>query len=64
MLVLTRKDGESIRLIAPDGAIVEFKIINYPSPRQVRVGVEAPDEYKIHRANRAGMIEANPNARD
>lgn len=58
MLVLTRRDGESIRLITPDGEIIELKIINYPSPKQVRVGVVAPDNYKIHRANRAGMIEA------
>lgn len=58
MLVLTRKDGESIRVIAPDGAIIELKIMDIPTPRQVRVAVAAPQEYKIHRANRAGMIEA------
>lgn len=57
MLVLTRKDGESVRLITPDGEVIEIKILNFPSLKQVRVAVEAPSEYKIHRANRAGMIE-------
>jgi carbon storage regulator CsrA len=57
MLVLTRKDGEAIRVIAPDGALIEVKVIDYPSPKQVRVGVKAPEDYKIHRANRAGMLE-------
>lgn len=62
MLVLTRKDGEAVRVIAPDGAIIEIKIMEIPTPRQVRVAVDAPRDYKIHRANRAGMIEAKNHA--
>jgi len=57
MLVLTRKTGETIRLVGPDGEVIDLEVINYPSKQQVRVGVKAPRDFKIHRVNRAGMIE-------
>ncbi len=62
MLVLTRRDGEKIRLITPDGQSIEIVVVNYPSPRQVRIGVDAPQNYKIHRVTRDGEIEANAKA--
>lgn len=57
MLVLTRKIGEKIRIVGPTGETIDLEVINYPSRQQVRVGVKAPHEFKIHRINRAGMIE-------
>lgn len=60
MLVLTRKTGEKIRVVGPEGEIIDLEVINYPSESQVRIGVDAPQKYRIHRVNRAGMIEKEP----
>ncbi|MGK5094900.1 carbon storage regulator CsrA [Deltaproteobacteria bacterium TL4] len=44
MLILTRKSGESITI----GDDVKIQIIEIKG-KQVRVGIEAPKEYIIHR---------------
>lgn len=48
MLVLSRSRDEELILIAPDGTELTVKIIDIRGDK-VRVGLEGPPEYKMHR---------------
>ena len=48
MLVITRKDQQSVIITAPNGDIITIQIINI-QPGQVRLGFEAPLHYAIDR---------------
>ena len=49
MLALTRRIGESVILTLPDGRRVEVWFGD-KSGDQVRFGIDAPDDVRIHRA--------------
>ncbi len=49
MLVLTRKEGDSITLILPDGEEVLITLERYEG-YSTKVSVEAPDEVAIFRS--------------
>ncbi len=57
MLVLTRKNGESIRV--GDGIII--KVLEHNS-NQVRIGITAPQEVPIHREEIYSKIQAENRA--
>jgi carbon storage regulator len=57
MLVLTRKNGESIRI--GDGIII--KVLEHSS-HQVRIGITAPQEVPIHREEIYSKIQAENRA--
>lgn len=57
MLVLTRKNGESIRV--GDGIII--KVLEHTS-NQVRIGITAPQEVPIHREEIYSKIQAENRA--
>ena len=44
MLILTRREGETIRI----GDDIEVKILSVKS-NQVRIGITAPEEVEVHR---------------
>jgi len=48
MLILTRKDGESIQIHTPDKHIINIKITDI-GKGQVKVGIDAPAYYAILR---------------
>ncbi len=48
MLVLTRRIGESIYQILPDGSLSKMQILGVKG-NQVRLGIEAPKSVAIHR---------------
>ena len=48
MLILTRRPKESITITTPSGEIIEFKIMDSKGS-QIKVGIDAPDEYSIVR---------------
>lgn len=48
MLVLTRKDGESIKLTCVDGTEIIIRTIRIESHR-VQIGIEAPENVQILR---------------
>ena len=50
MLVLYRKNYEQIYIFAPDGKQITVKILEV-SKGMVRIGIDAPVEYKIERDN-------------
>ena len=47
MLVITRREGESITVISPDG--MEFEITLVQDGKAARIGIQAPKDYKILR---------------
>jgi carbon storage regulator CsrA len=49
MLVLTRKQDESITIRTPEGNLIKISICRIDANYKVRVGLEAPKEYKITR---------------
>ncbi len=53
MLVLTRREGESLRI----GTSVRVTIVALASG-QVRIGVEAPDDVMVHREEVVQRLEA------
>ena len=57
MLVLTRKNGESIRI--GDGIII--KVLEHSST-QVRIGITAPQDVPIHREEIYSKIQAENRA--
>jgi carbon storage regulator len=52
MLILTRKEGESI-LIDKD---IEVKVCHIYHDGRVRVGINAPDKIRIVRAEKVGRL--------
>jgi len=56
MLVLTRKIGESIRIVTRDGQRIDIHLLQSNSI-QVRIGVDAPKEITVHREEIAQRIE-------
>ena len=57
MLVLTRREGESFTIIAPDGTEISVKFLGNNSPAQAKIGVEAPKSWPVLRIDREGEIE-------
>ena len=57
MLVITRREGESITVISPDGKEIEITLTR--DGNNARIGVQAPQDYKIVRTE---LIEEKPNA--
>ena len=55
MLVITRREGESITVISPDG--MEFKITLIQDGKAARIGIQAPKDYKILRTELLEEIE-------
>ena len=53
MLILTKREGESIRIITPDGTEIVIKYLG-------KVGIDAPKNYHIERIDREGMRELRP----
>lgn len=49
MLVLTRKKSERIIIIAPDGTKIYATVVEFRSGDRVRIGVDAPLDWLIHR---------------
>ena len=56
MLVITRREGESITVISPDGTEIEITLTR--DGNNARIGVQAPQDYKIVRTE---LIEEKPN---
>jgi len=48
MLILSRKQGTTIKAIAKDGTVVEF-IVCKVQGNTVKVGIVAPEEVKVKR---------------
>lgn len=58
MLILTRRQGETIRVVTPDGDEIEFKYLESGSPGQIKVGIKCPNlEWVILRVSRENEIE-------
>lgn len=49
MLVLTRKEDESITIACPDGSFITVAVCRIDDNYKVRVGIEADKSYKITR---------------
>ena len=49
MLVLTRKQDESITIMCPDGNLLSITICRIEDNYKVRVGIDADKSYKITR---------------
>lgn len=47
MLVLTRREGESVTVISPDGTEIEITLVE--DGKAARIGIQAPKGYKILR---------------
>ena len=47
MLVITRREGESITVISPDGMEIEITLVQ--DGTAARIGIQAPPDYKILR---------------
>jgi carbon storage regulator CsrA len=64
MLVITRFEDDSLRIACPDGTEIEVLVVNIKG-NKVRLGIEAPQEYRIHRgeAERVADEIARPIAR-
>lgn len=56
MLILSRRIGESIVLQCPDGTTI-LVVLNDIDGSKVRIGIDAPREVKIHRAE---LLERTP----
>ncbi len=48
MLVLSRKSGESVVIVSPQGALVEVFVTKIDD-NQAKIGIEAPTDFKIFR---------------
>lgn len=55
MLVVTRREGESITVISPEGT--EFEITLVQDGTAARIGIQAPPDYKILRTELLEGIE-------
>jgi carbon storage regulator CsrA len=50
MLVLTRKPGEKITIMCPDGNLIVISLCRVDHHYKVRIGIEAEENYKITRS--------------
>ena len=48
MLILTRRNGESLQIVTRDNEVIEIKITNVRG-EQVKIGFDAPPECRILR---------------
>ena len=48
MLVLSRKSGESVVIVSPQGALVEVFVTKIDD-NQAKIGINAPADFKIFR---------------
>jgi carbon storage regulator len=55
MLVLSRERNEVIEIQCPDGTLIEIAIVDIRGDK-VRVGLDAPKDYIIHRREVANAI--------
>ncbi|MCP5305544.1 MAG: carbon storage regulator [Chromatiaceae bacterium] len=58
MLILTRREGESIILETSDGPI-RVTLVEYKSSTDTAVGIEAPSSVKILREEIAGVAHTS-----
>lgn len=56
MLVLSRKKNETIIITCPDGTRLEFIAVEMRGDK-MRIGVEAPKDYTIHRGEVQARID-------
>ena len=47
MLVITRREGESVTVISPEGTEIEITLVQ--DGTAARIGIQAPVDYKILR---------------
>lgn len=59
MLILTRRVGESLKVIQPDGTVVTATVLGVKG-NQVRLGIEAPKEVLVHREEIYERIQGQP----
>jgi len=60
MLVISRKEDESIIIESEQGEPIEIKVISVDN--QVRIGISAPNGYKIWRNELFKTVELNRSA--
>lgn len=58
MLALTRKVGEKIYIMAPDFSVITIAIAGVYGGRNVRVAIEAPDNWPVERDGSGGLFGA------
>jgi len=49
MLILTRKPDEEIYIQCPDGTIIRVLTLDVESSHRVRIGIDAPVDYRVDR---------------
>lgn len=49
MLVLSRDMDERIKIQTPDGTVIDILVVEVRSGRRVRIGIDAPEDYAVHR---------------
>lgn len=49
MLILTRKPDEDIIIQCPDGNVIKIVTLSIDSPHRVRLGFDAPKDFRIDR---------------
>lgn len=49
MLVLTRRESESIIIVLPNQETVRVLVSSFSSAKTVRIGIEAPDDFVVIR---------------
>ena len=55
MLVITRREGEGITVISPEGTEIEITLVQ--DGTAARIGIQAPKDYKILRTELLEEIE-------
>jgi len=60
MLVISRKQDESIIIETEQGELIEIKLVSIDN--QVRIGISAPNGYKIWRNELFKTVELNRSA--
>jgi carbon storage regulator CsrA len=51
VLILTRKIEEAVTVTTPAGEEVTVRVLGFPTPGEVRLGFDAPQDFKILRDN-------------
>lgn len=49
MLVLSRKPNERIKIVTPDGTVIDLLVVRLVGQHKVQIGVSAPGDYAVHR---------------
>ncbi|MGD8926059.1 MAG: carbon storage regulator [Thioalkalispiraceae bacterium] len=57
MLILTRRNGESLQIVTRDNEVIEIKITNVRG-EQVKIGFDAPPECRILRQELIEEVDA------